>query len=37
MRYTVKGPGGETVTLKPLNLSWDRFAVYLPVVYLRVV
>jgi hypothetical protein len=32
MTYTVKGAGGETVTLKPLNLSWDRFAAYLRVV-----
>jgi uncharacterized protein len=32
MTYTVKGVGGETVTLKPLNLSWDRFAAYLRVV-----
>jgi hypothetical protein len=32
MTYAVKGTGGETVTLKPLNLSWDRFAVYLRVV-----
>jgi uncharacterized protein len=32
MHYTVKGAGSETVTLKPLNLSWDRFAVYLRVV-----
>lgn len=32
MTYIVKGAGGETVTLAPLNRSWDRFAVYLRVV-----
>jgi uncharacterized protein len=32
MTYTVKGAGGETAILQPLNLSWDRFAVYLRVV-----
>ena len=32
MTYTVKGAGGETVMLKPLNLSWERFAAYLRVV-----
>jgi DUF1680 family protein len=32
MTFRVAGTGGEQVTLKPLNESWQRFAVYFKVV-----
>lgn len=32
LTYKVEGAGGVTVTFKPLNRSWDRFAVYLRVL-----
>jgi DUF1680 family protein len=31
MTFRVQGVGGEQVTLKPLNGSWQRFAVYFQV------